>query len=482
MRLGRLLLTILFILTVLNISSLNAFASDDNIKVVVNGLQVKFDAKPRIINNRIIVPMRGVFDKIPFEIKWDEGNKTVSAYKGGRSIMVRLNDSIALVDGKEVTLEVSAVNIDNRVFVPLRFISESIGASVEWDSNSRVVSISTPGIHIKGMDEKAFNNNTSVSYYSNSYVTCASKDNIIYSSVGTKLKKSSDNGVTWSEDLINIKPDYFTVGHIMEDDSVIMFTNGGYIYRSIDGVKFEKVDTSNLGFIYSPLYHGIDSHGNTVIAGEYSVEDGKTYRVIRSFDGGASWEAVLAKKNPDEIRHFHSVNYINSMWFITSGDYGDQVKWWRSYDDGASWEQIKNIGGQTYRTLNLQKMDGDEIIWGSDEEQFPRILKASLNDLENPVVLKSLKHACWGIVGSGNTYIAITSVESNDAEKNSYIYISRDGGATWSEDLVWPIENGRVFGGFRGIRGPDNLNQYLLSIYGLKSTKDNNVYTVIMGF
>lgn len=480
MRIRRLLLGIFSLIVVLTVCDFQVFA-DDGIKVLINGSLVNFDVQPRIINNHAIVPLRGIFEAIHFDVQWDGSIKTVSAVRDNVSIKIALNEPYAFVNGKKIELETCAAIINKRVFVPLRFIGESIGATVQWDGSSRIASISTPGVYIKEVADGVLNKNTNINYYGISYVVCASKNNIVYSSVGTKLKKSVDNGATWSDDLINIKPDYFTTGHILEDSSVVMFTNDGYIYRSIDGNKFKKVDTSGLGFIYSPLYHGIESHGNTIIAGEYGVEEGKTYRTIRSTDGGSSWQVVLAKKNPDEIRHFHSINYINGSWFLTSGDNDEQVKWWKSSDDGENWTQIKGIGGQKYRTLNLQVLSQNQIIWGSDEEKFPTIYRANIDDLLHPTAVKSLSHACWGIVGSGNVLVAITSVETNDVEKNAYIYVSKDGGQTWNEDLIWPIEGNRVFGGFRSIVGPNNLNQYMINIYGLKATKEK-IYTIIMTF
>ena len=50
-----------------------------NINVTLNGLAISFgDAKPEIINGRTMVPVRGLFEKMGYSIKWDSATRTAT--------------------------------------------------------------------------------------------------------------------------------------------------------------------------------------------------------------------------------------------------------------------------------------------------------------------------------------------------------------------------------------------------------------------
>ena len=95
------------------------------------------DIKPIIKNDRILVPVRFVSEGLDAAVDWtsDALNTGVVTVNGsGREIVIYVNSDKAYVDGSEYTLESPAVIEDGRTYVPLRFIAEALGASVEWDS------------------------------------------------------------------------------------------------------------------------------------------------------------------------------------------------------------------------------------------------------------------------------------------------------------------------------------------------------------
>jgi tetratricopeptide (TPR) repeat protein len=102
------------------------------INVYVNDTKIEFDVEPIFINNRVMVPIRAVFEAMGAAVEWDGNTKTVKVSRGINSIEVKLDNKIATVDGKTVIMEVPAVGIDGRVLVPLRFFGEALKANVEW--------------------------------------------------------------------------------------------------------------------------------------------------------------------------------------------------------------------------------------------------------------------------------------------------------------------------------------------------------------
>jgi hypothetical protein len=103
-------------------------------KVLLNGKNMIFpDAKPVFDeNNHILVPIRFISEQV--------GAKVTSVDKGqvgithqGTSIRLIIGDNRAFVDDKEIVLDTKTMVKDGRTYVPLRFVSEALGTKVEWD-------------------------------------------------------------------------------------------------------------------------------------------------------------------------------------------------------------------------------------------------------------------------------------------------------------------------------------------------------------
>lgn len=115
-----------------------------NISVKLNGKFVEFDTAPKIINDRTMVPMRAVFEKMGAEVVWD--NPTVRVTYNEKSIELNIGESKAFImqNGvvNEFTLDSPPVISENRTLVSLRFIAESLEMNVEWNEEERCVYIS----------------------------------------------------------------------------------------------------------------------------------------------------------------------------------------------------------------------------------------------------------------------------------------------------------------------------------------------------
>ncbi|UFJ41325.1 copper amine oxidase N-terminal domain-containing protein [Brevibacillus humidisoli] len=120
------------------------------VKVKVDGSLVNFpDAQPYIdeSNSRTMVPARFVSEALGYQVFWNEATRKVIIHKmvGGKGFIVTLKvgENKAEVDGKVVTFDAKAVIKNDRTFVPLRFVSESFGADVDWIADQRLVVITT---------------------------------------------------------------------------------------------------------------------------------------------------------------------------------------------------------------------------------------------------------------------------------------------------------------------------------------------------
>lgn len=118
-------------------------AAGNGVNLYINGVNKTADAAPVIVNNRTMVPLRMIFETLGASVEWVQATQTVNAKKGDTSISLQIGSSTAKKDGKSITLDAAPQLIDNKTMVPLRFVSEALGAEVKWDGDTRTVSITS---------------------------------------------------------------------------------------------------------------------------------------------------------------------------------------------------------------------------------------------------------------------------------------------------------------------------------------------------
>lgn len=128
------------------ISPVTVLADSKDIQVKVDNVSVHFpDAKPFIdpSTSRTMIPVRFVSEKLGASVDWDGAKQTVIMNKDGKQISLKIGEKKAVVAGREITFDAAATLQNNRTFVPLRFISETYGAKVEWLASEQLVNITT---------------------------------------------------------------------------------------------------------------------------------------------------------------------------------------------------------------------------------------------------------------------------------------------------------------------------------------------------
>lgn len=110
----------------------------------INGERKDLDAPPFIENGRTLVPFRFIGEALGAEVSWIAEEKKAVYELGGVKVEVIIGSSTAYVNGKLITLEVPPKISNGRTFVPLRFVSEALGASVIWEAETKRIIITYP--------------------------------------------------------------------------------------------------------------------------------------------------------------------------------------------------------------------------------------------------------------------------------------------------------------------------------------------------
>jgi len=115
------------------------------IQVQLDGSPLSFGSVPPTkINGRVLVPLRGVFEALGAQVDYEASTRTVLAAKDTTNLRLQIGSATAYVNGTPVKLNVPAQVILGRTLVPLRFVSEAMGAQVGWNPVTETVSITSP--------------------------------------------------------------------------------------------------------------------------------------------------------------------------------------------------------------------------------------------------------------------------------------------------------------------------------------------------
>jgi len=116
-------------------------ASADEIKVSVNGEFISFDQPPVMINDRTLVPLRAIFEKLGAKVIWNDSSQSVDAIRDETTVSLAIGGTDMYVNGEVKILDVPAQLIGGRTLVPVRAISEAFGCSVVWIEETQTVQI-----------------------------------------------------------------------------------------------------------------------------------------------------------------------------------------------------------------------------------------------------------------------------------------------------------------------------------------------------
>ena len=116
--------------------------TDDSIKVVVDGKEIIFtDQAPIIKNDRTMIPLRGVLETMGIDIVWNAEEQSITAERGDSYALFKIGETTLKTAEGEINLDVAPEIINDRTMIPLRAVTESFGAEVTWDADTKTVTI-----------------------------------------------------------------------------------------------------------------------------------------------------------------------------------------------------------------------------------------------------------------------------------------------------------------------------------------------------
>lgn len=118
----------------------------DTVDVYVNGNLLKTDQPAIIYQDRTMVPLRAICEKLKCTVEWDDYTNTALIENKISMVAAQINNytltkkdrRIEKGKSKSITIDVPPMIINKRTLVPVRAISEALNAKVDWDGKKRV--------------------------------------------------------------------------------------------------------------------------------------------------------------------------------------------------------------------------------------------------------------------------------------------------------------------------------------------------------
>ncbi len=116
---------------------------NDEVNLIIKGSATEFNPPPTIVNDRTMLPLRFVSERLDFDVSWNNKTKKITLKKDDREITLVIGSNEAKVSGlnKTIKLDTAPFIKSDRTFVPLRFVSEEFGETVQWDEANKTVII-----------------------------------------------------------------------------------------------------------------------------------------------------------------------------------------------------------------------------------------------------------------------------------------------------------------------------------------------------
>lgn len=278
----------------------------DEITVTLNGSKIYFDQPPIMQNDRTLVPMRKIFEAMGCNVEWDEESQMIDVWSGDENIMTLWVDYESMWTPEAyIELDVPPIVVNDRTLVPVRAISESIGALVDWDDYTQTVIIT--------YNQK--NSSSAVNFDSATDNICTHKnvgencsiDERVYTNTGSDASHTiADAMNTYCKDCGEILSEYtreWEAGHDFEGSVCI---DCGYVKKySGDSEKSDETKNDSSS----------DSFQNiNVNSGNLDIDDDGLYKTLH-LKSEQSFVATNQTKNTIKI-NIQKNDYVNRFDYV----------------------------------------------------------------------------------------------------------------------------------------------------------------------
>ena len=167
--------------------------------LVVNNQLLDPPLSPIIFNDRALVPVREIFEEVGATVNYINDTQTIEVVSEDSYVTMRINDNVAYVNGEKTNIPdnvvpklISKVGGETKTMVPVRFISETIGLDVQFDSDDGAILIDSDGYTLSDVNQRPSIDETAPTPQPAPYVTDVSYEVVDSRNVRVTVQTDSD--------------------------------------------------------------------------------------------------------------------------------------------------------------------------------------------------------------------------------------------------------------------------------------------------
>jgi competence ComEA-like helix-hairpin-helix protein len=243
-----------FILLLLLFVCIPAAAAAGGIEIVVDGDTLDLEHPPVLKYERMLIPMRELFTAMGADVYWDEETRTSFAVMDNLRVIIPIGSYLPTVDDMPVSIDVPAMVIGGRTYIPLRFAAESLGCHVSWDAEGNTVLITTVSAAAEGVvEEHDWNYSGKININSAGLENLLGIEGFCEAAAGEIIKYRDANGIFKTfEEIKNVTSMSGDLFELLVSNTQIVYTEEGI--GSWYGAKFHGNRTF-FGEIYDMNLH-----------------------------------------------------------------------------------------------------------------------------------------------------------------------------------------------------------------------------------
>jgi Copper amine oxidase N-terminal domain len=311
--------------------------------IVVDGQAIQTDVPAIFAGDHVLVPLRDIVGRLGGAVDFDSASGSITVHRGGQIVQLALGSLVAYADGRRIPLDVAPREFAGRIMVPLRILTDALGASADYNAETNAVAIVTnvkPGAFVAAVG--------SPPRLPSGYATSVTSVPVAASYVSDE-RPASDSLVGTQYPQIYGR---FNGGSTAVNPSTVGVT--------FDGADVTAESTvSSAYFAYTPRY-ALDSGRHTVsVTGQNDdgtpFSDSWTFRVDA---GSLSYVSSMLDYGPNYYygyRHYGFCPpgfalYAPGPLFLVAGNVVEIIFFSRFYPYGTGWVTVGGLPGQFYLT------------------------------------------------------------------------------------------------------------------------------------
>lgn len=162
--------------------SFSAFATQQSIDVIINGVKIQLDDSAYFGDNgRVMVPIRQILETLNYEVGWNNDDRSITVSKDSNIIELKIGETNIISNGKELNILEKPIINNDKTFVPLELLSNGFDLIIGWDNKYQTLNINEPIINSEEYfniaDEEIIKDNL------NTYLNALEKNNRFFGSV-----------------------------------------------------------------------------------------------------------------------------------------------------------------------------------------------------------------------------------------------------------------------------------------------------------